>query len=317
MKLHVFLLALNAAMIFLLAWELGYFATNKNGVKLYDQTATSGGYNLQTERLRSSLSFPWLSHPEVPRLISRVEYLEHLELLESFASLMEAANVTYVIYFGTLLGSYRMHHMLPWDNDVDLAVKYEDMCKVIEAIKQQSDNGTYKAFAHYLAKQSNTRTYEGVDFLHLDCKELSPENMFYNFRYCSANGTMRLPRCHWPSLDIFLIQEDKTHVWVWEKPKVLKIERDMFYPLSRRPFGHLWLPSPRDSNYILHVLYRDFETVCRSTRPKFRGQRVQMGRINCDELRQYYPYINRRSHIAYTEERLMFKDKMIHSVIIR
>ncbi len=316
------LLALNAAMAFLIVWELGYFTATKNRVKLYHRTAASGGdwnssYNLQTDRLRSSLNFPWLSYPEMPRRISRVEYLEHLDLLEAFASLMEAANVTYVIYFGTLLGSYRMHHMLPWDNDVDLAVKYEDICKVIEVIQQQSNHGTYKAFAHYLAKQSNTKTYDGVDFLHLDCTELSPENMFYNFRYCSVKDPTRSLRCHWPSLDIFFIQEDKTHAWIWDNPDAVKIERDRFYPLSRRPFGHLWLPSPRDSNYVLHTLYGNFETVCITNKPKFRGQPIHMGRIKCDKLRQYYPYVNRRSHISYTEERLMFKDELINSVIIR
>ena len=42
------------------------------------------------------------------------------ETLRVFAGAMEAANLTYFMYSGTLIGSWRHHGPIPWDDDVDI-----------------------------------------------------------------------------------------------------------------------------------------------------------------------------------------------------
>jgi phosphorylcholine metabolism protein LicD len=44
------------------------------------------------------------------------------DLLIHFDRLCAAANVTYFLYGGTLLGYRRSGTVLPWDDDVDLAI---------------------------------------------------------------------------------------------------------------------------------------------------------------------------------------------------
>jgi len=46
--------------------------------------------------------------------------------LREFTLTLEKANITYFMIGGTLLGSYRHHARIPWDDDIDVAVK---LCK--------------------------------------------------------------------------------------------------------------------------------------------------------------------------------------------
>ncbi len=94
------------------------------------------------------------------------------------------------------------------------------------------------------------------------------------------------------------------------------MKREMFSPLSSRPFGNMWLPSPRDANYPLHAAYGNFENDCGIKCSWSKVQRVQEVRMKCEDLRQHYPWVTRQSYPSFTEERRMYKDMLIHSVTI-
>ena len=53
-------------------------------------------------------------------------------LLRVLTEVMEKEGIPYFIYGGTLLGSYRHHGTVPWDDDIDIAVdfKYNMQLKV-------------------------------------------------------------------------------------------------------------------------------------------------------------------------------------------
>ena len=42
-----------------------------------------------------------------------------VRLLRRVVSLLEGANVTYLMSDGTLLGAFRHHAIIPWDDDVE------------------------------------------------------------------------------------------------------------------------------------------------------------------------------------------------------
>lgn len=64
-----------------------------------------------------------------------------IEILEVFVSVAEKLGVEYYIYGGTLLGAVRHKGFIPWDDDIDVAMKREDYEKFIHnAQKYLPDN---------------------------------------------------------------------------------------------------------------------------------------------------------------------------------
>ena len=55
---------------------------------------------------------------------------ELLEILDVFAQEMTSHNFTYFIASGTLIGSWRHHGFIPWDDDADVLMHVEDKPKL-------------------------------------------------------------------------------------------------------------------------------------------------------------------------------------------
>ena len=55
---------------------------------------------------------------------------ELLEVLDVFAQEMTSHNLTYFIAGGTLIGSWRHHGFIPWDDDADVYMHVEDRPKL-------------------------------------------------------------------------------------------------------------------------------------------------------------------------------------------
>ena len=64
------------------------------------------------------------------RPVDYVNYRKFRRLLGFFVNTMERYNITYILSDGTLLGSFLYHDMLPWDDDIDVRVSYNDYAKL-------------------------------------------------------------------------------------------------------------------------------------------------------------------------------------------
>lgn len=63
--------------------------------------------------------------------------LYKLEVLKEFAALCDQNNLRYCLYGGTLLGAVRHGGYIPWDDDVDVLMPWEDYNKFLKTYSKQ------------------------------------------------------------------------------------------------------------------------------------------------------------------------------------
>lgn len=79
------------------------------------------------------------------RLASVQEVRElQLNLLQKFDSYCKENNIQYFAFAGTLLGAVRHGGFIPWDNDIDLAVKRKDYDRLINLLKDEGANPDFR-----------------------------------------------------------------------------------------------------------------------------------------------------------------------------
>ncbi len=68
---------------------------------------------------------------EGPEVLRRIQLIE-LEMLKEFDRICRKHGLKYTLGFGTLIGAVRHGGFIPWDDDVDVCMLYEDYIKFIE-----------------------------------------------------------------------------------------------------------------------------------------------------------------------------------------
>jgi len=193
--------------------------------------------------------------------------------LGALVNVLDRINATYFMASGTLLGSYRHHGFIPWDDDVDLIVSTADKARVYDALLAIAP--------HYVVHKIQ----------HLTLKPM-------HWKLFSTTGTSKVPLrpYQWPSVDVLFFDEDDHNVWN-ESPWFVdeRWPKSAIFPLVRRPFDGLWLPAPCDTAAVLAVNF-DIDkcasrTKCHSYDVPFLTSIV----VPCDNLRMSFPFVNRSS----------------------
>ena len=88
-----------------------------------------------------------------------------LKLLKHFDAFTKKHNLSYTLYAGTMLGAVRHQGFIPWDDDIDVAMKRQEYDRFLDLyLKEQHDDATifiqcqrtYKYYAFPYAKLRNT-----------------------------------------------------------------------------------------------------------------------------------------------------------------
>ena len=91
-----------------------------------------------------------------------------LKLLDMVLGICEKYDLTYYIYWGTLLGAVRHKGYIPWDDDLDIAMKRDDYIKFLEVVEKElpEECGVYNSYNEDDCAEIFTRVTNGraLDF---------------------------------------------------------------------------------------------------------------------------------------------------------
>ncbi|KAK3791308.1 hypothetical protein RRG08_012495 [Elysia crispata] len=218
----------------------------------------------------------WAFHP-----IITVEEKEILLLVfQKFVRACENLKVTFFLYGGALLGSFRHHDMIPWDDDIDVFVPAEKKNLLQRALVPLNLSG----FSLY-----------------------HPLDKPWKF-YWSKPKTLLHKPFRWPYIDIFFYEDNGTHIFDQQREyRFFAYRKIDVFPLTVRPFAGAFLPAPCNTDAVLRKNYSP--NLCSSPRFSHKTEtmphKTQHLTIPCKRLHNVYPFVFRRwqeSGNSVTEE---------------
>ena len=220
--------------------------------------------------------------------LNMTEYTMYMNLIKTLINAFETFNITYLLEGGSVLGAYRYHGFVPWDDDFD--------CKV---------NASQK---HIVKK-----ALEGIrgHILH------SPNHSLWKF-FSNNSARACLPyKWKWPFIDIFFFTDNETHVY-----DVTYMEPILFHPLSdilpleKGIFENMIMPVPHNMEAYLNREY-NMKEHCQSNWWNHKHETnpvIKSSRILCNKLLDVYPLVHRIKIGNISFEELRLGNKVLYRV---
>ncbi|CAH1797510.1 unnamed protein product [Owenia fusiformis] len=215
-----------------------------------------------------------------------------LSTLQVFIGALEAHNITYMLYMGSLIGSYRHHGMIPWDDDIDIIVNSSQLHAVKKAVAPLA-----------------------TEF------ELHESSFLIGSKFFSKSGEKFAHQSFsWPYIDIFWFGENSTHIWDENPQYYIPHKKTDLFPLQKRPFEGMQVFAPCDSATILARTYKLGIDKCGSRSfshikelPLFSFNQKD---VPCSRLASKFPFVERTISNGVMTETLKIADWTLQSVIL-
>lgn len=220
-------------------------------------------------------------------VFNSAEKSQVVRALKVLTDTLDTAGIEYFLYGGSLIGSWRHHDVVPWDDDVDIIVNISKW--------QELENLRIPGYT------LNIRTLN-------------------RYKFYSNNAT-DIPSYFWkwPYIDICFFGDNGTHLYDMDPvySKLYVYDKQDIYPLVRRPFGDLNLKSPRDTLKILEKNYNI--NICQTRTYNHQKQKQLVGKqidsVDCRHLHKLYPFVIRTSNNLNNQiENLYLDGTQINSV---
>ena len=212
-----------------------------------------------------------------------------MNLLEVFAQVMEKHNLRYVINGGSLLGIYRHHGPIPWDDDLDVLADVDQKDRISKALETLSPE-------YVLYKKGGF-----------------PDDRWKLYSKENSKQGYKVKKWKWPFLDIFWYKDKGTYILdIFRKNKMKSSD---FYPLRKRPFGNLSIYAPCNVSAKLTINKIDWN-MCVSNNYNHRKEIPVRGNkisVPCQKLYKYFPFVHRFNTEGVTMEYLKAQDTVVSS----
>lgn len=193
-----------------------------------------------------------------------------MDTVAALCSALTKASITYFLYEGTLVGSWRHHGLVPWDDDVDIAVDFTRQTELRQALN------TLKPKFQFTERQ----------------------RVSWKF-YAESAGAISAQPWRWPFVDICFFDESPTHVFEHDLDMFPEFvfPKEWIFPTVLRPFGRLMLAAPRRTRNVLDLTYNLDECVIShySHRTEMGKDESEVDSVLCDELSTVYPFVEHES----------------------
>jgi len=229
----------------------------------------------------------WKSSPILPRRVTPCEHSLMMRLLMIIERMCRKHKIPFMLYAGTLLGSWRHHDIVPWDDDLDLMISIDDRTRFLQAINETNATLIQRYAFHH---QDRLREYDKNFFRHTPSAAGNP----WNF----------------PFVDVFLYQKNDTHLWQsYFGERITKLE--YIFPLVMRPLGELWLPAPR---YPERIFASNIYDECKDHYWDHKNELPKDEKTyKCNDLKHIYPFVERNKQ-SKSIEILKINNTIIHTI---
>jgi hypothetical protein len=173
-------------------------------------------------------TFEWSSSPT----LSKQQAARQQSFLVAVKDMFCSLGISWSLYYGSLLGAFITHDILPWDDDLDIIVKEED----IQLLAKLQSNGTLTARFNvgYVFYQKIHKLY------------WAPGRKIRTFPWA------------WPYVDVMGYEEGAKNFKNSDREKSHRFDIDKSFavPFRMRPFGPIWVPAPHDTWKMMSLTYK-------------------------------------------------------------
>ncbi|KAL8595511.1 hypothetical protein ACOMHN_000720 [Nucella lapillus] len=221
-------------------------------------------------------------------VMSLKERAQLMFTMHVFQTVCQKHGIEFFIFEGSLLGSYRHHGLVPWDDDIDVALKASDWEKIYQVF---SDIPGFTLF--------------------------SPPDSQWKF-YLSDLPAFSDKPFKFPYLDLFFYRQHGPYVWgiTWGMKNHLMLLTKHLLPLTTVQWETLQLPAPA---CVQRMVEDNYGQGCVTPKYVHKTNRVRYGfqtdKVDCERLHRYLPFVFRQvGKGGGVVELRKVGDKVLHNV---